>query len=88
MEIAAVHAIATLARDAPIPTLAGTAHFTPRVFGPDYLIPTPFDSRLILKIAPAVARAAMADGVATRPIDLDDYARGLVRQFYTDPANP
>ena len=38
-------------------------------FGPDYLIPTPFDSRLILKIAPAVAKAAAESGVATRPIE-------------------
>jgi len=72
MEIAAVHAIAELVREAPV-----AVQGTPRAFGPDYLIPTPFDPRLILKIAPAVARAAMADGVATRPIDLDAYARKL-----------
>jgi malate dehydrogenase (oxaloacetate-decarboxylating)(NADP+) len=49
-------------------------------FGPDYIIPKPFDTRLILRIAPAVARAAADSGVATRPIaDLDAYARSLTR---------
>ena len=72
MEIAAVHAIAELAREVP-----AAVQGTPRAFGMDYLIPMPFDPRLISKIAPAVARAAMADGVATRPVDLDAYARKL-----------
>ena len=50
------------------------------VFGPDYIIPKPFDPRLILQVAPAVARAAMASGVALRPIaDFDAYARDLER---------
>jgi len=52
------------------------------VFGPDYIIPRPFDPRLILEIAPAVARAAMASGVARRPIeDFDAYSprSGAVR---------
>jgi malate dehydrogenase (oxaloacetate-decarboxylating)(NADP+) len=69
MELAAVHAIAELARaeQSDIVTAAyGTDGLS---FGPDYLIPKPFDPRLIVKIAPAVAKAAMADGVATRPID-------------------
>ena len=49
-------------------------------FGTDYLIPKPFDSRLILRIAPAVAEAAVRSGVATRPIaDMDDYRRSLSR---------
>src|ERR1700712_790242 len=49
-------------------------------FGPDYLIPTPFDSRLILRISPAVAKAAEASGVATRPItDMDAYVHSLSR---------
>jgi malate dehydrogenase (oxaloacetate-decarboxylating)(NADP+) len=49
-------------------------------FGPDYIIPKPFDSRLILRIAPAVAEAAVASGVATRPIaNMDDYRRSLSR---------
>ena len=47
-------------------------------FGPDYLIPKPFDPRLILQIAPAVAKAAMDSGVATRPIaDFDAYSDKL-----------
>jgi malate dehydrogenase (oxaloacetate-decarboxylating)(NADP+) len=69
MELAAVHAIAELARaeQSDIVTAAyGTDGLS---FGPDYLIPKPFDPRLIVKIAPAVAKAAMADGVATRPIE-------------------
>src|SRR6202040_3818706 len=50
------------------------------VFGPDYIIPKPFDPRLILEIAPAVARAAMASGVARRPIrDFAVYQRDLER---------
>ena len=50
------------------------------VFGPDYIIPKPFDPRLILEIAPAVARAAMDSGVARRPIhDLAQYQRDLER---------
>jgi len=52
-------------------------------FGPDYIIPTPFDVRLILRIAPAVARAAAESGVATRPIsDLDAYRQQLGRFVY------
>jgi malate dehydrogenase (oxaloacetate-decarboxylating)(NADP+) len=82
MEIAAVHAIAQLAREAPVPSDG-----TMRAFGSDYIIPMPFDPRLILKIAPAVARAAMADGVATRPIDLGAYAGKLVR-LLEDRASP
>jgi malate dehydrogenase (oxaloacetate-decarboxylating)(NADP+) len=53
------------------------------VFGPDYLIPKPFDSRLILRIAPAVAQAAADSGVATRPIaDMDAYKESLSRFVY------
>ena len=52
-------------------------------FGPEYLIPKPFDSRLIVRIAPAVARAAMEDGVATRPMaDFDAYADQLQQFVY------
>src|SRR5690606_8881323 len=45
------------------------AHGVPAIFGPEYLIPNPFDQRLILRIAPAVAKAAMETGVAQRPIE-------------------
>jgi malate dehydrogenase (oxaloacetate-decarboxylating)(NADP+) len=65
MKAAAAHAIAQLAHE---PGLEASAHGVPAIFGPDYLIPNPFDQRLILRIAPAVARAAMESGVAARPI--------------------
>lgn len=66
MKMAAVHAIAKLAHE---PALEASNTGTDATFGPDYLIPNPFDQRLILRIAPAVAKAAMDSGVATRPID-------------------
>jgi malate dehydrogenase (oxaloacetate-decarboxylating)(NADP+) len=79
MEVAAVHAIARLAREEASDASAyGAAQ--PK-FGPDYLIPKPFDPRLMLRIAPAVAQAAMASGVAARPLaDLDAY-RDQLQQF-------
>ncbi|GHA19034.1 malic enzyme [Devosia pacifica] len=78
MKAAAAHAIAQLAHE---PALEATSHGAPAIFGRDYLIPNPFDQRLILKIAPAVARAAMDTGVAIRPIgDLDAY-RDKLRRF-------
>ncbi|KVZ06972.1 NADP-dependent malic enzyme [Burkholderia ubonensis] len=69
MEIAAVHAIAGLAKEEPNDSVAAAYGAYDLAFGPKYLIPKPFDSRLIVRIAPAVAKAAMEDGVATRPID-------------------
>ncbi len=80
MEMAAVEAIAGLARaEANEAVLAAYGGQAP-VFGPEYIIPKPFDPRLIMRIAPAVARAAMASGVATRPIaDFAAYARELER---------
>ena len=69
MEIAAVHAIAKLAEEEPNDSVAAAYGAYDLRFGPKYLIPKPFDSRLIVRIAPAVAKAAMEDGVATRPID-------------------
>ncbi|MCX5538270.1 NADP-dependent malic enzyme [Paraburkholderia sp. CNPSo 3076] len=69
MEIAAVHAIATLAEEELNDSVAAAYGAYDLRFGPKYLIPKPFDSRLIVRIAPAVAKAAMEDGVATRPID-------------------
>ena len=68
MKLAAVHAIAELAEAEQPHSLAavyGEVHLN---FGPDYLIPKPFDSRLITRVAPAVAQAAMDSGIATRPI--------------------
>ena len=84
MEIAAVHAIAGLARQEQSDIVAAAyADIGELSFGPDYLIPKPFDPRLIVKIAPAVARAAMESGVATRRIgDLDAYAQRLQQFVY------
>jgi malate dehydrogenase (oxaloacetate-decarboxylating)(NADP+) len=69
MKMAAVRAIAALAREEPSDVAARAYSGETPTFGPDYLIPSPFDPRLILRIAPAVAQAAMDSGVATRPID-------------------
>ncbi|MCR6499644.1 NADP-dependent malic enzyme [Shinella sp. CPCC 101442] len=80
MKMAAVRAIAALARE-EVSDVAARAYSgdTPS-FGPNYLIPSPFDQRLILRIAPAVARAAAETGVATRPItDFDAYLDQLNR---------
>ena len=83
MELAAVKSIAELAQaeQSDIVAMAyGEQHLK---FGPEYLIPRPFDPRLIGKIAPAVARAAMASGVATRPIaDFDAYSDRLNQFVY------
>jgi malate dehydrogenase (oxaloacetate-decarboxylating)(NADP+) len=83
MELAAVKAIAELAQAEQSDIAArayGDQHLS---FGPDYLIPRPFDPRLIGKIAPAVARAAMESGVATRPIaDFDAYSDRLNQFVY------
>ena len=81
MEIAAVHAICQLAREEQDEVVAIAYELEDISFGPKYIIPKPFDSRLISRIAPAVAKAAIADGVATRPIkDFDAYEYEL-RQF-------
>jgi malate dehydrogenase (oxaloacetate-decarboxylating)(NADP+) len=78
MKIAAVEAIAGLARVEASEVVAAAYGGHAPVFGPDYIIPRPFDPRLILDIAPAVARAAMESGVARRPIkDFDAYRRDL-----------
>ena len=80
MKIAAVEAIAGLARMEASEVVAAAYGGSAPVFGPEYIIPKPFDPRLILEIAPAVARAAMESGVAQRPIaDFDAYRRDLER---------
>ena len=80
MKIAAAEAIAGLARMEASEVVAAAYGGSAPVFGPDYIIPKPFDPRLILEIAPAVARAAMASGVARRPIrDFAVYQRDLER---------
>jgi malate dehydrogenase (oxaloacetate-decarboxylating)(NADP+) len=84
MEIATVHAIADLARQEQSDIVAAAyGGIEDLSFGPEYLIPKPFDPRLIVNIAPAVARAAMQSGVATRPIaDLDAYTQRLQQFVY------
>jgi len=78
MEIAAVHAIANLARLGHSDVVASAYGIADLTFGPDYLIPKPFDPRLIVHVAPAVALAAADSGVATRPItDFDAYVEQL-----------
>ncbi len=80
MKLAAVEAIAELARMEASEVVARAYGGAAPVFGPDYIIPKPFDPRLILQVAPAVARAAMASGVAQDPIaDLDAYRAELER---------
>ena len=83
MKLAAVHAIAELAHAEQSEVVASAYGDQDLSFGPDYLIPKPFDPRLIVKIAPAVAKAAMDSGVATRPIkDHDAYVEQLTEFVY------
>ena len=83
MEIAVVHAIADLAHAEQSDIVATTYGISNLSFGPEYLIPMPFDPRLLIKIAPAVAKAAEESGVATRPIkDLQAYADSLQQFVY------
>ena len=83
MEIAAVHAIAELAQAEQSEVVAAAYVGEKLAFGPDYLIPKPFDPRLMMKIAPAVAQAAADSGVAQRPIqDMDAYRERLQSFVY------
>ena len=83
MEIAAVHAIAGLARQSLSEDVVNAYGIDDLSFGPEYIIPKPFDPRLIVHIAPAVALAAMTSGVATRPItDFDAYRQQLQQFVY------
>ena len=83
MEIAAVHAIAELAQAEQSEVVAAAYSGEQLAFGPEYLIPKPFDPRLMMKIAPAVAQAAADSGVAVRPIsDMDAYRERLQSFVY------
>jgi malate dehydrogenase (oxaloacetate-decarboxylating)(NADP+) len=83
MEIAVVHAIAELAHAEQSDIVASAYGISNLSFGPEYLIPMPFDPRLLTKIAPAVAKAAHDGGVASRPIaDLQAYAESLEQFVY------
>ncbi len=83
MKLACVKAIAELAEAEQNDEVAIAYAGQELAFGPDYIIPKPFDPRLIVKIAPAVAEAAMASGVARRPIeDLEAYRQKLMSLVY------
>jgi malate dehydrogenase (oxaloacetate-decarboxylating)(NADP+) len=83
MKLACVREIAALAKAEISDEVAGAYAGQELRFGRDYLIPKPFDARLILRIAPAVAKAAAESGVATRPIaDLEAYRQGLTHFVY------
>jgi len=83
MKLAAVRAIADLAMAEQSDIVATAYGSDDAKFGPEYLIPRPFDPRLIINIAPAVAKAAMDSGVATRPIaDFDAYHQRLLQFVY------
>ncbi len=83
MKLAATHAIAELARAEASDTVAAAYGGQAPMFGPEYIIPKPFDPRLIMHIAPAVARAAMQAGVARKPIeDFEVYKNELERFIF------
>ena len=82
MKLACVKAIAELAEAEQSDVVAQAYGGADLNFGPNYLIPKPFDPRLIVKIAPAVAQAAIDSGVATRPIDMDAYVQSLNEFVY------
>ncbi|MFH4355696.1 MAG: NADP-dependent malic enzyme [Neisseriaceae bacterium] len=83
MKIACVKAIADLAKAEKSDLVRNAVGSKELDFGPEYVIPSPFDPRLIIEIAPAVARAAMDSGVATRPIkDFDSYVNSLTQYVY------
>ena len=85
MKVAAARAIAELAREDVPDEVAAAYHGSRPKFGPDYIIPTPFDPRLISFIPPFVAQAAMDTGVARKPIsDMDEYRDSLARRL--DPS--
>ncbi|MEM6666389.1 MAG: NADP-dependent malic enzyme, partial [Pseudomonadota bacterium] len=82
MKLACVDAIAALARETTSAEVGQAYHGETLTFGQDYLIPKPFDPRLLPRIALAVAKAAMDSGVAQRPIDLEAYGERLEAQVY------
>lgn len=83
MKLAAVKAIADLAKAEQSDLVAKFNNKKEIKFGVDYVIPSPFDPRLIIRIAPAVAKAAMDSGIATRPMkDFDSYKESLMRYVY------
>jgi malate dehydrogenase (oxaloacetate-decarboxylating)(NADP+) len=84
MKIAAVFAIAALAHES-VPEDITRLYGKELSFGRDYILPTPFDNRLLTRVAPAVAMAAAASGVAKRPIeDIEQYVNRLERLMHRD----
>ncbi|RTZ59107.1 MAG: NADP-dependent malic enzyme [Gammaproteobacteria bacterium] len=83
MQMAAVHALAELARE-PVSDIVAKAYGGKKLkFGPEYILPTPFDPRLMAIVPPAIAQAAMDSGVATRPIaDMKAYRDQLMQSVY------
>jgi malate dehydrogenase (oxaloacetate-decarboxylating)(NADP+) len=87
MKIAAARALADLAREEVPDSVLRAYGLEQLSFGPDYLIPKPFDSRVLWKVAPAVAQAAMQEGLARRPIaDFDEYRSSLQARFQASHA--
>ena len=85
MKVAAAHALAELAREDVPDEVAAAYHGARPMFGKDYIIPTPFDPRLISFVPPFVAQAAMDTGVARKPIaDMEEYRKSLARRL--DPS--
>jgi malate dehydrogenase (oxaloacetate-decarboxylating)(NADP+) len=81
MKLAATYGLAELAR-MDVPDSVRRAYNVEQMeFGPEYIIPKPFDSRVLTHVAPAVARAAMETGVAQIPVDLDEYRERLERRL-------
>jgi malate dehydrogenase (oxaloacetate-decarboxylating)(NADP+) len=81
MKLAASHALAELAR-MDVPDAVRRAYGVENMeFGPEYIIPKPFDTRVLTLVAPAVARAAMETGVAQEPVDLEEYRERLERRL-------
>ncbi len=87
MEVAAVKAVAELARAEQSDVVTAAYGVGQSAFGPEYLIPKPFDPRLIALVAPAVAKAAMDSGVAKRPIENFDVYRTQLQQFVYHSGN-
>ena len=82
MKVAAAQALAQLAREDVPDEVAAAYHGSRPTFGPDYIIPTPFDPRLISFVPPFVAKAAMDTGVARKPIDdMEEYRHSLARRL-------
>jgi malate dehydrogenase (oxaloacetate-decarboxylating)(NADP+) len=86
MKVAAARALAALTREDVPESVAAAYGGTTFHFGPEYIIPKPFDSRVLWWVAPAVAKAAIESGVARRPIDVDEYRESLRRRIGGSPA--